>query len=397
VLTMTALSASERSKPLHDAVVARNEPEPRSERAAPHAEAPSPRASAPLSARMASLGLRAAPLLGVIGALALGLGLIALTGVPLSRALAAFARGVFGSDYALVGSLMRAVPLSLVGLGYILAERANLTNVGAEGQIAVGGIASTAAALYGGAASLPGPLSYLYPLGAGALAGGLWGTLPGLLKARRGSNEVITTLLLGFVGLQMVYGSVQSEALLRQPRTDSSTLPESLPIPAPTELPLLTPGSGLPLHVGVVLALLLGGVVGLTLARSALGLRLAAVGQNELASRRAGLPVKTLIVLALAASGALGGLAGAIMIQGDQHYLTAGFSSGFGFDGLVVGLLARGAAWQVLVFALLFGALRSGGLAMEMSAQVPAAIVVVCQGLIVVATATAAALGRRRA
>lgn len=348
-------------------------------------------------AGVAALGERAVPALAVLGALALGLVLIALTGVPLGRALGAFTQGIVGSDDALIGSLMRAVPLSLIGLGYLLAERANLTNVGGEGQLAVGGIASTAAALYGGAATLPGPLAFVYPLCVGALAGALWGGLAGVLRARRGSNEVITTLLLGFVGLQMVYGAVQSEALLRQPRSDSATLPESLPIPAASELPLLGSGSGLPLHIGVVLAVLLAGLAGVLLGHSALGLRLAAVGQNERASRRAGLRVETLIVLALGASGALGGLAGAVMIQGDQHYLTAGFTSGFGFDGLVVGLLARGSAWQVLAFALLFGALRSGGLAMEMSAQVPSAVVVVCQGLIVVATATAAALQRRRA
>ena len=102
------------------------------------------------------------------------------------------------------------------------------------------------------------------------------------------------------------------------------------------------------------------------------------------------------MVGALAASGALGGLAGAIMIQGDQHYLTSGFSSGFGFDGLVVGLLARGSAAAVVGFALLFGCLRSGGLSMEMSASVPSAVVVVCQGVMVIAMATAAALSRRR-
>jgi simple sugar transport system permease protein len=85
------------------------------------------------------------------------------------------------------------------------------------------------------------------------------------------------------------------------------------------------------------------------------------------------------------------------MVQGDQHYLTAGFSSGFGFDGLVVGLLARGSTLAALAFALLFGCLRSGGLAMEISAAVPSAIVVVCQGLIVIATAAAAAIAARRA
>jgi simple sugar transport system permease protein len=208
---------------------------------------------------------------------------------------------------------------------------------------------------------------------------------------------VITTLLLTFIALQIVYGSVQSVHLLRQPMTDSATLPESLEVPSPTQLPVLTHDSALPLHIGFVIQLLAAVAVGVCLSKSAVGLRLRAVGQNELASRRAGLPVERLVIGVLGASGALGGLAGAIMIQGDQHYLTSGFSSGFGFDGLVVGLLARGSATAVVLFAALFGCLRSGGMSMEMSASVPSAVVVVCQGVMVVAVATAAALGRKGA
>ena len=97
----------------------------------------------------------------------------------------------------------------------------------------------------------------------------------------------------------------------------------------------------------------------------------------------------------MAASGALGGLAGAVMIQGDQHYLTSGFSSGFGFDGLVVGLLSRGSAPAVVCFALLFGAMRSGGLSMEMTASVPSAVVGICQGIMVIAIAAASVKLRR--
>jgi ABC-type uncharacterized transport system permease subunit len=336
------------------------------------------------------------PVAALAGALAIGLLLVRATGVPVRDALAAFWDGIAGSSFAVVGSVTRAVPLGLVGLGYILAERANLTNVGGEGQICLGGIFAAAASLSWGAAKLPGPLAFLFPLVVGTVAGGLWGAIAGVLKARRGSNEVITTLLLTFVAMQMVYGSVQSVHLLRQPTTDSSTLPESLEIPAATQLPVLTKGSGLPLHIGIVIVVLAAIVVGVCLARSAVGLRLRAVGQNELASRRAGLPVERLVIGALGASGALGGLAGAIMVQGDQHYLTSGFSSGFGFDGLVVGLLARGSATATVAFALLFGCLRSGGMSMEMSASVPSAVVVVCQGVMVVSMATAAALSRRR-
>jgi simple sugar transport system permease protein len=340
---------------------------------------------------------RLLPVWALLGALAAGLLLIKLTGVPMKDALAAFWDGVGGSTFALVGSITRGVPLALVGLGFILAERANLTNVGGEGQICLGGMFATAASLSWGAGKLPGPLAFLFPLVVGTTAGALWGALAGLLKARRGSNEVITTLLLTFIAVQMVYGSVQSVHLLRQPMTDSATLPESLEIPERTQLPVLTGGSGLPLHVGIVIEVLAAAGMALLLGRSAIGLKLRAVGLNETASRRAGLAVERLVVGALAGSGALGGLAGAIMIQGDQHYLTSGFSSGFGFDGLVVGLLARGSATAVVLFALLFGCLRSGGLAMEMSASVPSAVVVICQGLMVVSMATAAALARRRA
>lgn len=329
------------------------------------------------------------------GALAVGLLLVRATGVPFHDALDAFWDGIAGSPFAIVGSITRGVPLALIGLGFILAERANLTNVGGEGQICVGGIFATAASLSWGAAKLPGPLAFLFPLLAGTVAGALWGAIAGVLKAKRGSNEVITTLLLSFIALQMVYGSVQSVHLLRQSMTDSATLPESLPIPDKTQLPLLL-GDELQLHIGVIFEALAAVIVGVCLARSAIGLKLRAAGLNELASRRAGLDVGRLIIGALAASGALGGLAGAIMIQGDQHYLTSGFSSGYGFDGLVVGLLARGSAAAVVAFALLFGCLRSGGMSMEMSASVPSAVVVVCQGVMVVAMGTAAALSRRR-
>jgi simple sugar transport system permease protein len=352
-----------------------------------------------MAGRARALGLSAErlfPFGALVGALAVGLLLVRATGVPVHEALAAFWEGVAGSPFAMVGSLSRAVPLALVGLGFILAERANLTNVGGEGQICVGGIFATAASLSWGAAKLPGPLAFLFPLLVGTLAGAAWGAIAGFLKARRGSNEVITTLLLTFIALQMVYGSVQSVHFLRQPMTDSATLPESLEVPVATQLPVLTHDSALPLHIGFIIELLVAVAVGICLTYSAVGLRLRAVGQNEQASRRAGLPVERLVIGVLAASGGLGGLAGAIMIQGDQHYLTSGFSSGFGFDGLVVGLLGRGSATAVVAFALLFGCLRSGGMSMEMSASVPSAVVVVCQGVMVVAMATAAALARRK-
>lgn len=336
-------------------------------------------------------------LAAVIGSLLVGLLLVRLLGVPVTDAALAFADGAWGSPYAFAASINRSLVFALVGIGFVLAQRANLTNVGGEGQIAVGGIAATAVALYGHVQDLPMGLSFVLPLLAAALAGGLWGALAGVLKAKAGTNEVIATLLLSFIAVWMVYGCVQSETLLRQPMTHSNTLPESLEIPELTKLPLLTGDYSMPLHLGLPMGLVLAVVAALVLNKTVLGLHLRAVGLNPVAARRAGMAVGGTVVGALFAAGVFGGLAGACMLQGEQYSLKTGFSSGYGFDGLVVGLLARGSVTGVIAGSLLFGFLRSGGINMEMVAGVPTALVVVIQGLIIVVLAGAAlAMDRKK-
>jgi general nucleoside transport system permease protein len=335
------------------------------------------------------------PLVAIAAAIAVGFGLMALTGSDIGAAIAAFAQGAFGSLYAIGTSLNRAVALGLVGLGFILAERANLINVGGEGQICMGGIFATTVALYGGVKGLPFGLPVLLPVLAGTLAGAVWGAVAGVMKIRFGTNEVISTLLLNFIALFLVYWSVQSVALLRQPASFAGTLPQSLSVPDSTMLPLLTGNPANPLHIGAAVAVVLAIVTAVVLRRSAFGLRLKAIGLNPTASRRAGVRTNVLTVLVLALSGAFGGLAGSFMLLGNQDYLTAGFSSGYGFDGLVVGLLSRGSAVAVAAVAIFFGFLRSGGISMQISAHVPAALVTIVQGLIVVAIAGSAILIRR--
>ncbi|MEJ2688298.1 MAG: ABC transporter permease [Gammaproteobacteria bacterium] len=312
----------------------------------------------------------------VVAATLMGLALVVAIGVPVSDAVSAFINGAWGSAYSVAASINRSLEF--------------LTNVGGEGQIAIGGIVATAVSLYGGVATLPYGLPFLLPMLGAALGGGLWAALAGWLKARAGTNEVISTLLLSFIGVWLLYWSVQSEALLRQPMTNSATLPESLEIPASTKLPLLTGNYAMPLNVGLPVTVVLVVLVALVLTKTTLGVRLRAVGLNPVAARRAGIPVQRSIIMALAVAGALGGLAGSLMLQGDQYVLKAGFSSGYGFDGLVVGLLARGSVVGVVAGALLFGFMRSGGINMEMSASVPSALVAIIQGLIIVTLAGAA-------
>lgn len=336
--------------------------------------------------------LNPAPLVSVAAvffAAIVGLILIALIGVSVPDAVAAFIDGTIGTPYAIAASLNRSTAFALVGFGFVLANRANLTNVGGEGQIAVGGIAATAVALYGHVGGLPLGLAFLAPMLAAALAGAAWGALAAVMKVKSGTNEVISTLLLSFIGIWLLYWCVQSPALLRKPMTTSATLPESLEIPDETKLPLLTGDYGFPVHIGLPLAMLIAIVVAIILSRTVFGLRLRAVGLNPIAARRAGISYAWTTIIALASAGALGGLAGGLMLLGEQYSLKDGFSSGYGFDGLVAGLLARGSVTGVIAASLLFGFMRSGGINMEMVAAVPTALVVVIQGLIVITLAGA--------
>jgi simple sugar transport system permease protein len=343
-----------------------------------------------LRARIAERPAILVSVAAVLVAILCGMALVVAIGVSVPQALAAFADGAWGSPYAVAASINRTLALALVGMGFVIAQRANLTNVGGEGQIAVGGIAATALSLYGGVSGLAMPLPFVLPMLAAVLAGGLWGGIAGVLKAKVGTNEVISTLLLSFIAVWMVYGAVQSEALLRQPMSNTATLPESQEIPEPTKLPLLLAEAETPLHVGLPIALLLAVGVAVALDKTVWGLRLRAIGLNTLAARRAGMRIAPSIVLVLFLAGAFGGLAGAFMLQGDQGSLKARFSSGYGFDGLVVGLLARGSVLGVIAAALLFGFLRSGGITMEMAAGVPSALVLVIQGMIILLLAGAA-------
>lgn len=343
----------------------------------------------PLLKRFAARPALLGSLLAVAFAALVGLVLIASIGVSVPDAISAFVDGTVGSPYSIAASINRSLAFALVGFGFILANRANLTNVGGEGQIAVGGIAATAVALYGHVSGLLFGLSFLLPMLAAVAAGAAWGALAAVMKVKAGTNEVISTLLLSFIGVWLLYWCVQSPVLLRKPMTTSATLPELLEIPDATKLPLLSGDYSFPLHIGLPLTIVIAVVVAVLLSKTVFGLRLRAVGLNPVAANRAGISYARTVVFALASAGALGGLAGALMLLGEQYTLKDGFSSGYGFDGLVAGLLARGSVTGVIAAALLFGFMRSGGINMEMVAAVPTALVVVIQGLIVITLAGA--------
>jgi simple sugar transport system permease protein len=311
---------------------------------------------------------------GAVGVVALLLlvTLLALGGYDVPQALAALWRGSLGSSYALFSAtLVRATPLLLAGLAVALAFRAGVWNIGAEGQLLAGATAAIAVS----ALSLPGPLRLALALIAAAIAGGAW-ALPAALLRRRGVLEVISTIMLNFVALNLVGYLVRGP--LQEP---THAYPQSVTIDVAARLPRV-PGSRL--HLGVLVALLAALALGIVLRRSAWGFRVRALGANARAAASAGrIDVARVALEAFLVSGALAGLAGGIEATGVTYALYEGISPGYGYTAIAVALLARLDPLLVAPSALLFGALEAGATAMQRDAGVPAAFVTVVEGSLV--------------
>jgi simple sugar transport system permease protein len=294
-------------------------------------------------------------LLAIAIGLALG-GIFALAlGVAPGRFYGELVQGTLGSGFGIGQVLYRATPLLFTGLSVALAFRAGLFNIGAEGQMAVGALAMAWA---GAAADWPLGLGLAMALGAGALAGGIWGGIPGILKARTGSHEVIVTLLLNFVAFAVVnYALVQGLALPETVRTAEVATGARLER-LETWLPALrgSPAS-LAIVAGAACALLLH----LWLRHSTAGFSLQILGEGLRPARYAGLRVGRGVALAMSGAGALAGMAGAGFVLGFKHYFEEGLTAGAGFLGIGVALLARNRPLWIVPAALFFGALSYGG------------------------------------
>jgi ABC-type uncharacterized transport system permease subunit len=311
------------------------------------------------------------------GAAALGVGLLALAlslhlaGYDAMAALSALWQGAFGSWYALTSAtLVRAVPLIIIGLGIALAFRAGAFNIGADGQFYAGAIAATWVGLH--VAARPAPVAIAAVWVAAALAGMAWVAVPVLLKLRFGVLEVISTLLLNFVAEALVSLLVQGPLQERQ-----HIYPQSDSIAEAARLPLL-PGSRL--HVGFALALVAALLVWYLFARTHWGFKLRAVGAGARAAEISGrIDARRITAVALLGSGALAGLAGGVEVSGVSYALFQNLSPGYGFTAIAVALLARLHPAGVVATGILFGALEAGAGAMQRDAGVPAVAVYVVE------------------
>lgn len=336
------------------------------------------------------------PALALLAAMILGAFIIALTDIealalfgekPLAAlkqmgegvwvANKALAVGAFGSVYAISETLFAATPLMLAGLAVALGFRAGLFNIGANGQMLIGGMAAIWVGLH---INLPIYLHIPLALAAAVLGGAVWGGIAGLLKARTGAHEVITTIMLNFIALFLVEYFLKTP-IFQEPGRNN---PLSEQLPPSAQFPEIF-GSEYRLSIGLLIALASVCFVYWLLFRSSWGFEFRAVGFNPTASQYAGMKVAWLYTLVMAISGGLAGIAGANQVMGLPPYqVTPVFAGTIGFDAIALALLGQSHPVGVLWASLLFGALKAGGRQMQAAAQIPLDLVVVVQALIIV-------------
>lgn len=310
----------------------------------------------------------------------------------------ALVSGAFGDSYALTSTAVKAIPLVLVGAGVCVAFRANVLNIGGEGQIAMGGLAAAATAL--AAPNLPGATLIPLTLLAGAAAGGVWGAIPGLFKAYFNVNEILSTIMLNLVAVQFMNYMLSGPLVAKSGYAVGGLIPQTELLSQNSWLPTLVPGTQL--HLGVVIAVLLAVAVYVLLWRTSFGFRIRAVGLSPAAAQYSGMSVKPTITLALTIAGALSGVAGAILVGGSiSHRMVTdgsltGFTGNAGFNGIVVALFAGLQPLWTIVTAILFAGLLVGGTSMQVVTGVPSDLITAINGLIVVLV-VAVEYRRRRA
>ncbi|MFL5777689.1 MAG: ABC transporter permease [Chloroflexota bacterium] len=290
--------------------------------------------------------------------------------LPLTAYSALFT-GAIGSVNGIVSTLVSATPLIFGGLSVALAFKAGLFNIGAQGQFLLGALGSVAAGV--AVSGQPPIVAIPIALVVGALCGAAWGFIPGLLKAVSGAHEVVTTIMLNYIAIAIV------AALVSGP-LDSGTSPS--PITAPVGnagLPIFLGRDG---HIGIILALIAVVLTRWLLYRTTLGFEIRTVGANPDAARYAGMRPRFLTVLTMSTAGMLAGLAGAVVVLGVTHLMTASFGTTVGFDSIAVALLGRSDPFGVVFAALLFGAMRAGAPLMQIQAGIPPELVDVLQATI---------------
>lgn len=319
------------------------------------------------------------PIISILVSFLAGAILIAGIGGNPGEAFSFLLKGAFGTRANFGETIVKSVPLIFTGLAATFAYKCGVFNLGAEGQFAIGAVASiTVATLVTG---ISGPPLLILSILAGTAAGGIWGAIPGILRITRGLNEMIVSIMLNYVAI-LFMGYLYSSPLRE------GSVPQTAAVPV--KLPRILEGTRV--HGGIIIALILAFALYYFLFYTAAGFKLRAVGLNQTAAQYNGYSVKKFILVSFITSGAIAGLGGSIELHGTQFRLMAGFGDGYGFDGVAIALIGQLNPIGTVLVAYLFAILRTGATTMQVGSGMPTSVIDIIQALIIVFAVAGSAL-----
>ncbi|MBE3593031.1 MAG: ABC transporter permease [Thermoanaerobacter sp.] len=327
------------------------------------------------------------PIIGLVVGLLIVAIIILLEGVNPITAYQELIFGAIGTKINLFSTLLKFIPLSFTGLAVTLAYRAGVFNIGAEGQLYIGALVATWVAIK---VNLPFYLPSLLALISGMIVGGFFAFIPAYLKVEKGINEVLTTILMNYVGINIVGFSVNSFLMEK-----GQTAPQSPLIERSAHLPIIAKLEGIHLHIGIVLVFVIAFLMYDIFWNTTWGFEIRSVSINIEASKYGGINAKKVIMIVMFVSGAIASLAGSTEVLGVQYRLMENFMTGYGYDGITVALLGGLNPLGVLAAAFFLGALRNGAYSMQIATGIPISIIYVVQALAILSIISASALYKK--
>lgn len=312
------------------------------------------------------------PVISVIFAFIVGSILISAIGGNPSEAFTYLFRGAFGNSTNLGKTLVKATPLIFTGLAATFAYRCGVFNLGAEGQFVMGAVTSIwISVTLKGMSGIP---LLIISLVLGAVAGGIWGAIPGILKITRGLNEMIVSIMLNYVAV-LFMGYLYTGPLREGNVPQTESVDDALK---------LGHIFGSNVHAGFIIAIILAIILYYFLFNTSKGFKLRAVGMNETAAMYNGFSVKRFMLMSFIVSGAIAGLGGSVELHGTQFRLMSGFGTGYGFDGVAIALIGQLNPIGTVIVAYFFAALRTGANTMQVGTGMPTAVIDIIQALIII-------------
>lgn len=321
-----------------------------------------------------------APIFGLVVGIAISSLLLIISGSNPILAFQGLYIGSFGSLGAISNTLIKAIPLIIGGLAVIISYKSGIFNVGVEGQLFFGAMGGSIIATMPMFQDLPPIISIPLSIIVAMMFGGILGFIPGYLKAYRGINEVVVTMLLNYIIIFFLSQQVQPGGFLHEPGVTAN---QSSPVHEAMRLPLLFEGLLSKVHSGLIIALILVVIVWFVMSRTSTGFKMKAIGLNPKAAEYAGMDMSLIQTKVMIVSGAMAGLAGAVEILGYHYRLVENFSLGIGYNAIAVALLANLSPIGVILSAVFFGALQAGNNTMQIIAEVPESFTRLVQGVVV--------------